>query len=202
MSKDNELIFNIITLGDSGVGKTSIIKRYVYDSFEEKNLSTIGIQFSFKKLTLKNKQTITLKIIDTGGQEKYRSLSKSYYKNADAALFVFSIDDIKSYEQIKGWIGEFKINNGKEENIPIFLIGNKNDLKQKVDQELIDELKKEFNYKYISTSALKNKNIDLLFEELGEELFKRYNPDIKQKNIKLESKNKLKENICIRCMRY
>ena len=126
MSKDNELIFNIITLGDSGVGKTSIIKRYVYDSFEEKNLSTIGIQYSFKKLTLKNKQTITLKIIDTGGQEKYRSLSKSYYKNADAALFVFSIDDIKSCEQIKGWIGEFKINNEKEENINIFLIGNKN----------------------------------------------------------------------------
>ena len=145
MSEKEELVFNIITLGNSGVGKTSIIRRYVYNSFEEKPLLTIGLQFAFKNLTLKSKKTIKLKLIDTAGQEKYRSLSKSYYKNADAVLFIFSFEDLKSFEEISGWIKEFKDCHHSEEKILKYLIGNKNDLTQKVNQELIDELKKSIN---------------------------------------------------------
>ena len=203
MSKDEKLlVFTIITLGDSGVGKTSIIRRYLYDIFEDTNLSTIGLQFSIKKLTLKNKKTIKLKLIDTGGQEKFRSLSKSYYRNADAALFVFSVNDMDSFEKINEWINEFRKNQGGEEKIPIYLIGNKKDLEQKVEQNLIDELETKFNFKYISTSALKNENIDLLFAEIGEELFKRYDPVKNQKNIKIAQEKKNKESFCDKCNGY
>ena len=200
MSEKEELIFNIITLGNSGVGKTSIIWRYVYNSFEEKPLLTIGLQFAFKNLTLKNKKTIKLKLIDTAGQEKYRSLSKSYYKNADAVLFIFSFEDLKSFEEISGWIKEFKDCHQSEEKIPKYLIGNKNDLTHIVNEELIDELKKK--YKYISPSAKNNDNIDSLFEEVGEDLFKRYKPIKSQKKVKIQSKNEFKQYKCGLCKEH
>ena len=188
MSEENELIFNIITLGDAAVGKTSIIRRYIYDSFDENSLSTIGLQFSFKTLTLKNKKAIKLKLVDTAGQEKYRSLTQSYYKNADAALFVFSLDNIQSFQTINDWIQQFKDNHENGEKIPKYLVGNKNDLERKVSQELIDELNKKINFKYISTSAKNNDNIDFLFEEVGEELFKRYKPTKNQKKLNFKQK--------------
>jgi len=79
---ENTITFIIITLGDSGVGKTSIINRYINNEFNDNNPSTIGMNFSFKKLYI-NKQKIKLKLMDTCGQEKYRSLTKTYLKNAD-----------------------------------------------------------------------------------------------------------------------
>ena len=85
------LQFKIITLGDCGVGKKSIIKRYVYKNFDENQLTTIGISFSFKEVILKDGTKISLKFINTGGQEKYRALSKSYFKNAKGVLFIFSL---------------------------------------------------------------------------------------------------------------
>ena len=99
----DDLSFRIITIGDSGVGKTAIIRRYVYNTFDQENLSTIGVNFSFKEIILKNSQRLKLKLIDTAGQEKYRSLSKSYYKNADGVLFVFSLNDLQSFQNLNDW---------------------------------------------------------------------------------------------------
>jgi small GTP-binding protein len=129
-NKDNEekaIIFRIITLGDSGVGKSSIIKKYLTGVFEENNSSTVGINFSFKELIINKSQKIKLKIIDTCGQEKFRSLSKTYFKNADGVLFVFGINDKESFDNIKEWMGYF--NEHKTiENTPKVLVGNKCDL--------------------------------------------------------------------------
>ena len=90
--EDESIMFKIITLGNSGVGKTSIIKRYVFNQFDQSAISSIGVIFSFKDVLIegdKNKK-VKLKLIDTAGEEKYRSLSKTYYKNAEAVLFVYS----------------------------------------------------------------------------------------------------------------
>ena len=93
--------FKLITLGDSGIGKTSILKSFVTDRFDEKTINTIGFISSSKDISLKNGTKIRLKLIDIAGQEKYQALAKTYMKNADAVLFVFSHDKKESLDNIK-----------------------------------------------------------------------------------------------------
>ena len=107
---NNNLSFQIITLGNPGVGKTSIIHRYISNVFDNNNLSTIGIDFCKKEITLKNGKKIQLKLTDTGGQELYKSLSKTYFKNSDGVLFVFSLNNEESFRDISKWIKDFKEN--------------------------------------------------------------------------------------------
>ena len=199
MSDENEITFKIITVGESGVGKTSIFRRYVYSSFDENTLTTLGLQFFFKDVILSNNQKIKLKLIDTAGEEKYRSLSKSYFKNADVALFVFALDNPDSFEHINDWITLFKENHSGVEKIPKYLIGSKNDLEQKVEQIKIDKMAEEIGYKYISTSALNNTNIDNLFNDISETVFKTYKPDKNQQTVKLKNKKKVKTTKCDIC---
>ena len=171
MSKAEDIIFKIITIGDSGVGKTSILKRYVYNSYNINSLATVGVNFSFKDIVLKNGTKVQLKLIDTAGQEKYKSLAKTYYKNTEGVLFVFSFDDKKSFDNLTNWIDEFKENNGNE-NIPTLLIGNKSDVpKKEVDQESINKLLSQHKMKYIESSALNNENIDQIFDDLSERMY-------------------------------
>ena len=198
----NDLSYKIITIGDPGVGKTSIIRRYVFNTFELNNLSSIGVNFSFKDTTLKNGKVVQIKLIDTAGEEKYKSLSKSYFKNADGVLFVFAINNLTSFENIREWINLFNENNSGKEGIQKYLIGNKDDLDNdsKVDKSLIDSFLKETNYEYEyrSVSALKNdKRIDELFQEIGEKLFDNYK-ERKQSLIQLE-KNKDKDRKKANC---
>ena len=198
------LSFKIITIGDSGVGKTSIIRRFVFNTFEQDNLSTIGVNFSFKDCTLKNGNKVKIKVIDTAGQEKYKSLSKSYFKNADGVLFVFAIDDLQSFKNIREWITLFNENNSGKEGIPKYLIANKDDLENesKVNKELIDQFLKENNnqYKFKSVSALKcDKRIEELFQEIAENLYNNYK-DVKQSTIQLEKNNPNKKKMkCYLC---
>ena len=180
------VIFNIITLGESGVGKTSLIRRYVYNKFTGDNVSTIGVNFGFNLVTLKDNTKIKLKLVDTAGQERYRSLSKAYFKNSDVVLYVFSLDKEGSLEKIKDWKNLFKINNGQE-GIPSYLIRNKCDLDDKEDfQEKVNELMKQYDFlDYKETSALDNENIEELFQQIGEKCYQ----NISGK--KIEQKNKI-----------
>ena len=197
MTEDNELMFKIITIGDSGVGKTSLIKRFVYDTFSyESTISTLGLNFAFKDVTLNNNKTIKLKFIDTAGQERFKALSSSYFRNADTALFVFSLDDNGSFNRIYSWIESFEYNYNIRNKIPIFLIGNKNDLDQKVEQTDIDVLSKARGIKYIPTSCLNNNNIEYLLKEIAEALYKNFKPEKEQKMIKLKNEKKVKKSKC------
>ena len=138
MSINNIIGPKVIILGESGVGKSSIIKRFIYNKFEDNALSTIGIDFSFKEIILENNATIKLKIMDTSGQEKFRALSKSYYKNADGVFFVFALNNMDSFKRLEEWIKTFNENYISNQDIPKFLVGNKNDLSYKeIDQILI-----------------------------------------------------------------
>ena len=173
MNKKEIKSFNIITLGDSGVGKTSIINRYIKNEFDENNEATLGIKYSYKEIKFNNKDKIILKLVDTAGQERFRSLAKSFFKNVDAVLFVFSMDDKDSFDTIKDWMELFKDNNSKED-IPKYLVGNKNDIEINVEQNLIDEFVKENNIPYMSISAKTKNNIDELFEDIGKKLYFNY----------------------------
>ena len=168
--EQNDVEYKIITLGNAGVGKTSIIQRFLSDNFNPDQLTTLGISFNFKTITI-NKTNLKLKLIDTGGQEKYRSLSLSYFRHADVVLFVFDLILESSFNSIKYWIDLFNENGGDKNLKSKYLIGNKNDLEQKVEQDIIDKLVKENNLTYISTSAKTKTQIDEMFLYIGEELY-------------------------------
>ena len=134
--------FKVITLGESGVGKTSLLRRYIDNEFDINTLATIGLVFSLKQVTLKNNETIQLKLIDTGGQEKYKALAKSYFKNADAVLFIYAKVCQKSFDNIKEWIALFNENPNGKEGIPQFLVESKGDLERVVDENLSKKFEK------------------------------------------------------------
>ena len=200
-NQENDIIeFKIITLGDSGVGKTSIIKRYVYNKFEYNSINTIGISYSFKDIILPNGQKIKLKLIDTAGQEKYRSLSKTYFKHANGVFFIFSLNDPLTFKNLKQWIKDF--DEYREESIFSYkyLIGNKSDLEVKVGQEIIEEFKTKNNFKdYAFTSAKDNINIEKIFNEMSQMLYDNNKKKVKnsQKNIKLEENKTHTNNCCL-----
>ena len=199
----NITTFKLITLGDSGVGKTSILKRFVIGRFDEKTINTIGFTSSSKDITLKNGTRIRLKLIDTAGQEQYQALVKNYIKNADAVLFVFSHDNKESFDNIKKWLDNFKENNFNidfNKTFPAYLVGNKCDLGKVIKQEDIDEIKAENNfYGYIDTSAKDDIGINKVFDELGEMLIKIYGKRKKGQNVKLAAKAKKQKKSCGMC---
>ena len=192
-NKEEEIIFKIISIGNSGVGKTSIIRRYVYQTYEPQTSSTVGLSFAFKDILLENGIKIKLKIIDTAGEEKYQSLCKSYFKNAEGVFFVFALNEIKTFKDINEWIKIFNENNTNP-NIQKILLGNKSDLNDniEVNDELIEDFLKnneEFSYKKVS--AADNKNIDEAFKEIGEKIFQNYKQE-EQKSLKLGKKKRKK----------
>ena len=205
--KDNDekdiIEFKLITLGDSGVGKTSILKRFVNGKFEMKMISTIGFGTSLKVITLKNGTKIRLKLIDTAGQENFQALAATYIKNADAVFFVFAHNDKESFKNIKKWLDNFKDNNHTidfSKNFPAYLVGNKYDLEHSMTIEEIEALKKENNfYGYVDTSAKDNIGINQVFEEIGEMLIKIYGKKKKKQNVLLAAKPKKKSKGCQIC---
>ena len=190
-------MMKVITLGESGVGKSSIIKRYVKNIFEDETLSTIGLNFYYKQIKLKNGKILQFKLIDTAGQEKYKALSKSYFKNAEAVLFIFAFNSQDSFDNIKNWIELFDENRNGKTGIPKYLVGNKSDKEKEVDDGLINQLKEEYkDFKYYKTSAKNNDGIDKMFQDLGEDLYKilvekKGNPKT-QKGIKITKYSKPK----------
>ena len=192
--KENEEVMRVITLGETEVGKTSIIRRYIHNIFDESILSTIGLNFSYKEVKLKNGKSLKIKLIDTAGQEKYKALAKSYFKNADAVLFVFAINDKHSFDNIKNWINLFNENHNGKEGIPMYLIGNKSDQEREVQKEAIDEFIIENKYKYFETSAKENIGIDELFQELSEDLYKILIETGGKKSQNTQTLNKFKGN--------
>ena len=197
--KDVDFIeFKIITLGDSGVGKTSIIKRFYDNSFNSNNASTIGMNCVVKDLYF-NKQKVSLKLVDTCGQERYRALTKSYLKNVNAVFFVFAFNDKDSFDNINEWMEFFK-ENYRINEIPHILLGNKCDLNGEIDENIIDEYVKTNKLKYIKTSAKDNINIKDSFEELVRMLYQKDKPSNKQENKFLISYKQPKRKHCMQCI--
>jgi len=188
MNEENfDILYKIVIIGDSGVGKSNILSRYVRDEFSIDTKATVGVEFGSKILTLNNQQ-IKIQIWDTAGQEKYKSVSSIYYKGAKGALLVYDISRKETFNNINRWINEIK--NNSDENINILLIGNKCDLEEarQISQEEAFQKAKEINAGFLEVSALQAVNIEKAFMYLIQQIHsKNYN--------KLdERKNTLKEN--------
>ena len=159
-----EISFKLILAGDAGVGKTSLIVRYAEKEFEENYSTTIGIDFKIKKITRKGYK-INLQIFDTAGQERFRSISKTYFKNVDGIFLIFDLTEKSSYENLDSWIDSINEGVDDPQELKSILLGNKSDKKeQKIFEE--NEIKKKFKYPYLETSAKKGTNVIKAFEEM------------------------------------
>ena len=172
MSSDNN-IFKILTLGESGVGKTAILRRYVENKFEKHHLATIGIDYQSKIIKIKNKE-IKLKIWDTAGQERYRNIAAHVYKGADGIVLVYDVTDEYSFSKISDWMEQIN-NNLSKNDIGIILIGNKNDIEERmIDTQKGQEKAKEYEIEFYETSALTGVGINEAFEGLAKQILKNY----------------------------
>ena len=169
----HKYLFRICLLGDSGVGKTSVLTRFCDNSFKENYNSTLGVDFRI--VTLKYKDIISkLNIWDTAGQERFKSLAVNYLHNSHGFIFVFDITNKESFENITNWINlSFDTN---KNSIINFLIGNKcdKDSDRKVQQSEAEQLAKERNLHYLETSAKNDENIQKLFYYITYKLIKHY----------------------------
>lgn len=159
--------FKFLVLGDQYVGKTSVLERYVNNQFKSNYLVTIGMDKRFKRLEV-NSTNIDIFITDTAGEERFRSLTKMFYKGADGILLGFSLTEPKTLESVNYWVDQIYQNNGKNQNVSIVLFGNKSDDVQniKVTKDEIDKIKEKYNLEYFETSAKENHNIKEVFEYL------------------------------------
>ena len=163
----SNLSYKFLVLGDQMVGKTSVLERYVNNTFKANYLTTIGMDKRFKRLEINNTD-VDVFITDTAGEERFRSLTKMFYKGADGIFVGFSLLDPKTLESINYWIQQINENCSKEYPISLVLFGNKCDDKEniKVKKEEIDAIKNKYDLTYFETSAKDNINIQNLFEYL------------------------------------
>ena len=182
--------FKIIMIGDYSVGKTTLLKRFTEGIYnEKKTLSTIGIELFKKEISINNKKYI-MKIWDTCGQEKFRSISKNYYHNADGIMLLFDINSHETFEHLSGWIDSIYQNTSKD--TPFIIVASKCDLEHDVTDQEIEEYSTKNKVKVIKTSSKDNINVDEPFLYLGEEIIKK--GLFKIKNAELKDVNALKKN--------
>jgi Ras-related protein Rab-11A len=177
LDDDNyDLIFKIVLIGDSGVGKTNILSRYINNEFSLATQSTVGVEFG-SKIIKKNGKVIKLQIWDTAGQERYKSITSAYYKGSRGAFVVYDITRKTTYDNIDKWIGELKTNGS--EDVLIMLVGNKSDLedKREVITEEVEKKAQEQKLAFCETSALNGKNVEYAFENLINEILKKVEKD-------------------------
>jgi len=172
MTSEPSITFKILTIGESGVGKTCVLRRFVENKFLKNHLATIGIDFKTKTININN-QEIKLKIWDTAGQERFRNITTQYYKGADGIVLVYDVTDEASYEKIREWMEQI-LSNTQSEEISLVLLGNKCDMEPRtVTEEMGNKLAKELNITYYETSALTGQGIKEAFEGLSRNIMKK-----------------------------
>ena len=173
--------FKVVLVGESGVGKTSIITQFIDQTFQEDIQSTTGGTFSTKSVVCDGGKILKFEIWDTAGQEKYRSLTTMFYKDANAAVMVYDVTRKDSFEEMKNyWANQIKENS--PENIILAIAANKSDL---IEQETVDEeearnFAKELNAIFVTTSAKSSEGINSLFEEIAKKYSGATNITIKE----------------------
>ncbi|XP_017563239.1 ras-related protein Rab-6A isoform X4 [Pygocentrus nattereri] len=158
--------FKLVFLGEQSVGKTSLITRFMYDSFDNTYQATIGIDFLSKTMYLEDR-TIRLQLWDTAGQERFRSLIPSYIRDSAAAVVVYDITNVNSFQQTTKWIDDVRTERGSD--VIIMLVGNKTDLadKRHITTEEGEQRAKEMNVLFIETSAKTGYNVKQLFRRVA-----------------------------------
>ena len=189
----------VVLLGDTGVGKTCIANRFVFNKYSDKDLPSKNATFVTKNFEVPQlKKNIRYQIWDTAGQERYRSMAAMYYKNAEAAILVYDLTNPKSFEGLKQWEKDLRETN--ENQIPLAIVGNKLDAadNSEIDMNKVEEYVNELNGISLTVSAKHDININKIFELLALKL--NNFPDEKKhtNNKKLSTKTQVrdKDNCC------
>uniref|UniRef100_A0A3P8Z4I9 RAB6B, member RAS oncogene family b n=1 Tax=Esox lucius TaxID=8010 RepID=A0A3P8Z4I9_ESOLU len=169
--------FKLVFLGEQSVGKTSLITRFMYDSFDNTYQATIGIDFLSKTMYLEDRTVrnsvshltpqVRLQLWDTAGQERFRSLIPSYIRDSTVAVVVYDITNVNSFQQTCKWIDDVRTERGSD--VIIMLVGNKTDLEEKrqITIEEGEQRAKELNVMFIETSAKTGTNVKQLFRRVA-----------------------------------
>ena len=167
-----ELLYKIIIIGDTGVGKSNILSRYLKDEFREDSKSTVGVELGTKFLKIKD-MGAKLQIWDTAGQERYKSITSSYYKGSHGCFIVYDITNEKTFENVDNWFKQAQKEASKE--VSIILVGNKCDLEneRKISKEKGEEKAKTLNCPFFETSALSKIKIEDIFTEMINNIFEK-----------------------------
>ena len=160
-------VIKLLTLGETEVGKTSIVLRYSDDKFHEDKTATIGIDFKIK-IIRKGKEVIKVSIYDTAGEERFKTLIKHYYRGANGILLIFDLTKKSTFDKLNFWLEDLRENSDNIDNLYIHLIGNKNDLEEQraISFEEATNFAKKNKLPYMEVSAKTGKNIKNLFDEV------------------------------------
>ena len=176
MNAEYDFLIKCVIAGDSGAGKSSLLQRYVDRSFDECFVSTIGVDFKMKDITLSSGKEVKLQLWDTAGQERFRTIVSSYWRGADGVAFVFDLTDMESFKSVSGWAEEVDRYSNRQIKIQKILIGNKCDLveKREVSREMAETLAKTLGIPYYEASAKIDVGVDQAFNKMAEAIAKDY----------------------------
>ena len=182
----------ILLIGDSLVGKTCLIQRYVNGTFKDDYITTVGLDYH-TKLEIINNLNVSVKLWDTAGQERFKALTPSFFRNAEGVVIAYDVTNSESFDNLKFWISSIKTNLfEKNIFIPIIIIGNKIDLEdmREISKDVASTFAKENKFKYFETSAKTGEGVDEAFRDLINQVLanldKNEEGTIERKSIKIE----------------
>jgi small GTP-binding protein len=190
-----EFLYKILLLGDSSVGKTCFLMRYTDNTFQEIHMSTIGLDYKLKNVQLDDGKMVKIQIWDTAGQDRFRSITKNYYKGAHGIILIYDITNQKTFENVKNWINQIK--EEVSNKVTIILVGNKIDDEDHrvVSTEQGEKMAKDFGLMFFECSAKSGVNIDSTFNELVKKTVENYSK-VKMEGEKLKNKKGGKKGCC------
>ena len=197
MSELNESVYKVLLLGDSSVGKTCFLMKYTDEAFQETHMATIGLDYRLKSMKLKNGKTVKIQIWDTAGQDRFRSITKNYYKGSHGIILIYDITNPITFENITHWVSQVREEASK--NVVIYLIGNKIDLEEerKVSTEEGEKLAEKLGLPFNETSAFDGTNINETFDDIVERIDKAFGEiPITPKQNKIFKPIKAKKKCC------
>lgn len=169
---DYNFVFKVVLIGESGVGKTNLLSRFTRNEFNHDSRTTIGVEFSTRTVVIDN-VTVKAQIWDTAGLERYRAITSAYYRGAVGALLVYDISKNVTFDNAERWLKE--LYDHADSNIVIMLVGNKSDLAhlRTVPMEEARMFAEKNNLHFLETSALDSTNVELAFNTVLKEIYKR-----------------------------
>jgi small GTP-binding protein len=196
MKNEYDYMFKLLILGDSGVGKTCFLLRFVEDNFSQSHIPTIGIDYKTKLVDLDGIR-VKLQIWDTAGQERFKTITKTYYSGAMGIILAYDCTRIESFENIKSWLEIIKLH--ANERIALVLIGNKSDANDiKVTYDMGLKLGSELDIQFFSTSARNNLGVSEAVNYLARQVYDRklYQVIGNAANVRIAKPNKKKKSCC------